>query len=271
MSVINYLSDSAVFYQQLFPLDCAILFCDTEGYLLAITQAKNFTIASTVGKRIRKGDALQESLITHKISIKMLPKEMYGVAIKSISQPLFENGKLIGAMALFIGNDVHDRLLNSAQTIALTSGEMTATTEELAASASELAHDMDNIKTGSQLVLSELKKTDDILRFVSDIATNSNLLGLNAAIEAARAGEQGRGFAVVAEEIRKMAVNSAQAVKDIKNILQTIQAETNNMVKIVLQTAKNTESQAAATEEISASMQQLAVSASNIEQIAEVI
>jgi methyl-accepting chemotaxis protein len=45
-------------------------------------------------------------------------------------------------------------------------------------------------------------------------------LGLNAAIEAARAGEQGRGFAVVAEEIRKMAVNSVQAVSDIKRILQ---------------------------------------------------
>ena len=271
MSLINNLFSSATFYQDLFPLDCAVLFCDTNGYFLTITQAKNFSITLKVGDRIRKGGALQESLITQKLSIKMLPKEMYGVAIKSVSQPLFEDGKLIGAMALFIGNGVHDKLLASAKAIAATSEELTATTEELTASASELAHDMDNLKNGSQLVLNELKKTDEILRFVNDIAANSNLLGLNAAIEAARAGEHGRGFAVVAEEIRKMAVNSSQAVKEIKSILNTIQSETNKMTKTIAETAKNTENQAASTEEISASMQQLAASAIEIEHIAEIV
>ena len=271
MALINDLSKSASFYQQLFPLDCSVQFCDAEGYFLAIIQAKNFSITSKVGDRIRKGGALQESLITQKPSTKMLPKEMYGIAIKSVSQPLFENGKLVGAMALFISNDVHDKLLTSAKAIAATSEEMTATTEELTASASELAHDMDNLQSGSQLVLDELKKTDGILRFVNDIAANSNLLGLNAAIEAARAGEHGRGFAVVAEEIRKMAVSSTQAVKDIKNILNTIQSETNKMGKTIVETAKNTENQATSTGEISASMQQLAASATEIERIAEVI
>lgn len=92
-------------------------------------------------------------------------------------------------------------------------------------------------------------------------------MGLNAAIEAARAGEHGRGFAVVAEEIRKMADNSSQAVTDIKDILNTIRQENELMVDTIIRTAQLGERQAAATEEVSASMQQLASSASDIEGI----
>lgn len=120
-------------------------------------------------------------------------------------------------------------------------------------------------------MLAEIKKTDDILQFVSDVAANSNLLGLNAAIEAARAGEHGRGFAVVADEIRKMADNSAKSVKDIKAILQAIQNEVTQIVDTITQTAVVGERQAAASEEISASMEQLAASAQNVERIAEIV
>jgi len=74
-------------------------------------------------------------------------------------------------------------------------------------------------------VLSKKSRKQKILRFVSEVAANSNLLGLNAAIEAARAGEHGRGFAVVAEEIRKMADNSASSVKEIREILRNIQKD----------------------------------------------
>lgn len=117
--------------------------------------------------------------------------------------------------------------------------------------------------------MQEIKKTDEILHFIREVAANSNLLGLNAAIEAARAGEQGRGFAVVAEEIRKMAVNSTQAVTDIKSILSVIQQENESMVADIIKTAELGERQAAATEEVSASMEQFAASATNIERIAQ--
>lgn len=71
-------------------------------------------------------------------------------------------------------------------------------------------------------LVSKLESVNTITDSINSIASQTNLLSLNAAIEAARAGEAGKGFSVVAGEVRKLAENSKQAVQSITSILNEI-------------------------------------------------
>jgi methyl-accepting chemotaxis protein len=74
-----------------------------------------------------------------------------------------------------------------------------------------------------------LKEIDSILDLITEMATQTNLLSLNASIEAARAGEHGKGFAVVAGEVRKLSQQSGEAASRISGIVSVIRRETANL------------------------------------------
>ena len=271
ISRFDSLVKSAEIIQKIIPLDCCIMICNKDGLIVKFVGAESFDMNVREGSGVAKGGSLGECIATAKIVHKAIPKEAYNVPIKAIAVPIFDNNILIGGIATGISLANQEALLDSAQIIAATSEEMTATTQELAATATHLSSGLDDIESIGNSVINEVKKTDDILRFVSDVAANSNLLGLNAAIEAARAGEHGRGFAVVAEEIRKMAVNSAEAVNDIKDILNNIRKEVEILKNKVEENSSMAERQATATQEIAKAMESLAASAIEIEKVAQII
>jgi methyl-accepting chemotaxis protein len=95
--------------------------------------------------------------------------------------------------------------------------------DELARTASQRAQqggtEVVNVVTTMSDISQSAKRIADIISVIDSIAFQTNILALNAAVEAARAGEQGRGFAVVAAEVRSLAQRTAQAAKEIKDLI----------------------------------------------------
>ncbi|WP_445012588.1 methyl-accepting chemotaxis protein TlpB [Bacillus velezensis] len=132
-------------------------------------------------------------------------------------------------------NDMKDGLSDLAEAAAVVtetsieSAEISVTGERLVKKTAGQMGTIDHSVSKAEQVVKglELKSQDitSILRVINGIADQTNLLALNAAIEAARAGEYGRGFSVVAEEVRKLAVQSADSAKEIESLIHEIVKE----------------------------------------------
>jgi methyl-accepting chemotaxis protein len=107
------------------------------------------------------------------------------------------------------------------------------------------------------------QRIDDIISSVSEIATQSNLLALNASIEAARAGAHGRGFAVVADEVRSLSQQSTNAAKQVRVILGEVQSAMKETIRATEDGLKGVDAGVEMTQQADQVMMQLAENVSS--------
>ncbi|QKJ26205.1 MCP-domain signal transduction protein [Aliarcobacter cibarius] len=196
-----------------------------------------------------------------------------GTELNSNAKQNLENGNLLESTSIQMSKSV-DNLAHRANEQAASLEETAAALEEItsitknntenALKMASLSKDVrDSVTLGEDLanktassmdeINSEVKAINEAISVIDNIAFQTNILSLNAAVEAATAGEAGKGFAVVAGEVRNLASRSAQAAKEIKDLVEKASHKTDEGKKIsdeMIKGYKNLNSQIIETLEI---------------------
>jgi len=241
--------------------DIAVGVADTTTYLY-YRPGDALDLKVKVGSKVPVESPMYELLKKGKGYNSIVPKEVYGITFKSIGYPIKDShGNIIGGIGIGKSLEQQFKVEESADSLFASLEETSASIEEISAGSEKLLTIMGNGVETTKQVEKHVKESNEIISMIQNIASQSNLLGLNAAIEAARAGEQGRGFTVVASEMRKLAQLSAESSQKISKVLSEIRKNMDAVIKIINEAQDISEGQAAATQEITATIEEITASA----------
>jgi hypothetical protein len=267
--ILDYFAKIAPFFNEVVVEDVGISVVK-DGVYLAYSPAEGLDLKNSPGDPVR-GKVSIDCLASGRKLISLVSKEKsaYGVPYIACAYPVKDGNWVVGCITTTQTIETYEVIKTTAEQLAASSEEMSAGLEEVAARSQELTHISSELSGLGKNLIDTSKQTDEIVSFIRNIASQTNLLGLNAAIEAARVGEAGRGFGVVAEEVRKLADATSQSVKSINDSLLKIQSVADSLAGKLSVIDNNIDEQSTSISEITSASQHLAASAVQLAEVAQ--
>jgi hypothetical protein len=247
----------AKYVPQLLSGKVGMVVSDHEKWLVSysIPELKGQVVA---GEKIKPGAAVHQAMQKQRRVVVEVAKEVYGIPYIAISMPVMDSaGKILGAVAVHESLERKEVLQDAAGHLSSSANVLSSALQSILAQAQELAASGQYLKELAVQANKEVGETDSVISFIKNVASQTNLLGLNAAIEAARVGEQGRGFGVVAEEVRKLAVNSSSSATQITTTLKRISDSIQKITQEITQIDSVNQHQATTIEKLTGQSQEL--------------
>lgn len=223
----------------------------TRIFLCIILIAAFFTVVTNILNDLKVEGAI---LLTKSFSIFFITTILFTGIVALIEQKIV-NSNVVLKNVIGSATETSIAVANIATELTANAGEVNAAAEEIASSTQQVANES----------FEAIKYTNEIQRItgiITNISNQTNLLALNASIEAARAGESGRGFSIVAEEVRKLAEQS-------KNTISDTSAKILNIVNKINSTFNLMEGISSSAEQQTTSMEEIVLTASKLESLAE--
>jgi hypothetical protein len=241
------------------------IICDADGTIVAAKVSSRIGTVHTGARRM-----LRENL-PH-IFITVEEEAASGGVVKAgCSLPLRYNDEVIGSIGItgdpektllvtkmasgLVSKELRERemrdlLLGHAAKMDNSITTIVSTVEGVNSTQKKVSHMVEEVEHLVDASFEDLKTTDEVVETIQSIASETQMLGLNAAIEAAHAKEHGRGFAIVAEAVRKLSVECGESAESIKVTQAHLNASMGKVVNFSKDLSANTHEQTRATSAI---------------------
>lgn len=211
----------------------------------------------TVGQEVPADDPLRTAFRTGRKKSTVVPEEVYGFPFSSVSLPIMEGKKVVGALGLAMSLE---KDANIAKSFRKMNEDMASIHDDIR----NVQGFTDNVGKEVQLfteILGDISRNFDKMKKAAEgiraIASQTNILSLNASIESARAGEQGRGFAIVAKQMQEHSNTTKLSSEEVLDALGHIHSNVDRVNENMEELRRAFSSQSSAIQDMSGFLEQL--------------